>query len=194
MSSIYPERDTSIFRDWEGTKRSYLSLLGIRSTSTMHWLFETTFPELGVKVERGVLTRNVKLEGTRLGFSVLGGGAVLGGFSRVPVPGFTITMYCDEEHTEFGRPWAEEVRRRLDSIIFPAIAETAVDVRVSLVIRSEKVWAALKPTSYLGFDRLKGGARRNREVQVWKGQVTPAVLVHKGSTKAIEKPVGALAR
>jgi hypothetical protein len=194
VNSFYPERDTTVFRDWEGTKRSYLRLLGIRSITTVQWLFEATFPELGVKVERGTLLRNVKLEGTRLGFSILGGGAVLGGYSRVPVPGFTITMYCDEEHTEFGRPWAEEVRRRLDSIIFPAVAETAIDIRVLLVIRSEKVWAALKPTSYLGFDRIKGGSNRNRVVQVWQGQVTPALLLKKERTRTIKKTVAVAAR
>ena len=173
LLATIPERDPTVFKDFEGIKRSYLRLLGVKSIGTLHWLFERIFPELGVKVDRGALTRVVRLDGTRLGSSILGGGAVLGGWSRMPVPGYHVTMFCDEEHTEFGRPWADEVRRRLDGLVFPAIEEAALDLKVSLVIRSEKVWAQLKPSSYLGFDRIKGGARRNREVQIWKGVVTP---------------------
>ncbi len=176
LNATYPERGQSVFKDWEKTKRSYLNLLGIRSVGTLHWLFEMVFPELGVKVERGSLMRNVQLEGARLGSAQLGGGAVLGGWARVPVPGFVVTLYSDEEHTDFSHPWAAEVRSRLERLIFPVVAESALDLRVSLVIRSEKVWAQLKPGSYLGFDRIKGGTRRNREVQVFKGQVTPALL------------------
>jgi hypothetical protein len=87
------------------------------------------------------------------------------------VPGFLVTLFADEEHTEFGRPWAEEVMRRLERFVFPALAEAAVELKVVLVIRSEKVWAQLRPGSYLGFDRVKGGQRKNREVQVFKGEV-----------------------
>ena len=171
LRSVYPERDSSVFHDFEKTKQSYIRLLGLRSISTFQWLIELVFPELGVKVERGTLTRAVKLAGARLGSCELGGGAVLGGWTRAPLPGFFVTLYCDEERTELGRPWAEEVRRRLDTLIFPVVAEAALELRVVLVIRSEKVWAQLRPGSYLGFDRMKGGARKNREVQVFKGKV-----------------------
>ena len=171
LRSIYPERDGGIFKDFEKTKQSYLRLLGLRSVSTVHWIVALAFPELGTTVERDTVTRVLQLDGARLGACELGGGAVLGGWARTPVPGFLVTLYADEEHTEFGRPWAEEVRRRLDALVFPALAEAAVELRVMLVIRSEKVWAQLRPGSYLGFDRMKGGVRKNREVQVFKGKV-----------------------
>jgi hypothetical protein len=181
VKSVYPERDYAIFADWDKTKKSYLNLIGLRSVSALHWLFQLVFPELGVRVERGALTRNVKLDGTRLNYSVLGGDSVLGGWTKVPVPGFVATLFSDDEQTEHGHPWVEEVRRRLDSIVFRAIEDAAMDLRVSLVIRSEKVWAMLKPTSYLGFDRIRGGTRRNREVLVWNGQVTAGTLCKKRS-------------
>lgn len=176
LASIYPERDPGVIKDWEQTKQSYLKLIGIRCHSTIHWLFSLAFPELQVNVARGTLSRFVKLEGAELGVSVVGDPrTVLGGWTKAPVPGFHVTLFCDEEHTDFGRPWAEEVRRRLDSVVFPAISDAALELKVSLVIRSEKVWAQLRPGSYLGFDRIKGGNRRNREVQVWKGSVTPGI-------------------
>jgi predicted component of type VI protein secretion system len=174
LQSLAPERDKKIFRDFERTKASYLRLLGLRSSSTMHWLVALVYPELGVRVDRSLMKRLVTLEGARLGHAVLGGGAVLGGRARAPVPGFLITLYADEEHTEAGRPWAEEVRRRLDSLVFPAVAQAALELKVVLVIRSEKVWARLGPGSYLGFDRVKGGMRRNREIQVFNGRVGAA--------------------
>ncbi len=170
LRSIYPEHDPQIFRDFEKTKQSYLRLLGLASVSTLHWLMELTYPELGVTVEKGTIMRSVQLEGARLGGCDLGGSAVLGGWMRGPVPGFLVTLYADEEHTEFGRPWAEEVMRRLERFVFPAVAEAAIELKVVLVIRSEKVWAQLRPGSYLGFDRMKGGKRANREIQVFKGE------------------------
>ncbi len=167
-----PERDPSVYRSFDETKRSYLGLIGLASTSTLHWLFQLAFPELGLRVDRSTLTRVVPLEGVRLNASQLGGAGVLGGKARLPVPGFAVTLFCDEEHSDFGEPWVEQVRRRLDAEVFPVIAPAALDVRVSVVIRSEKVWARLSPTSYLGFDRLRGGKRRDREVVVWSGQVS----------------------
>ncbi len=174
LHSLAPERDRKIFRDFERTKASYVRLLGLRSTSTMHWLVALAYPELGVRVEPSTMKRTVKLEGARLGHCELGGGAVLGGRARAPVPGFLVTLYADEEHTELGRPWAEEVKRRLDALVFPAVREAALELKVVLVIRSEKVWARLGPGSYLGFDRVKGGVRRNREIQVFNGRVGAA--------------------
>ncbi len=174
LHSLAPERDRKIFRDFERTKASYVRLLGLRSTSTMHWLVALAYPELGVRVEPSTMKRMVKLEGARLGHCELGGGAVLGGRARAPVPGFLVTLYADEEHTELGRPWAEEVKRRLDALVFPAVREAALELKVVLVIRSEKVWARLGPGSYLGFDRVRGGVRRNREIQVFNGRVGAA--------------------
>lgn len=172
LRAAAPERDPSVFRDFDETKRSYLGLMGLGSTSTLHWLFKLVFPELGLRVERNTLTRTVPLDGVRLNDSVLGGAGVLGGRARIPVPGFAVTLFCDEEHSDFGEPWVEQVRRRLDAVAFPIIASAALDLRVSVVIRSEKVWARLSTTSYLGFDRIRGGKRRDREVVVWSGQVT----------------------
>jgi hypothetical protein len=173
INAADPARDGTTFKDFDQTKRSYLALLGLRSTSSLHWLFELIFPELGVRVEPSTLTRTMPLEGVRLNATTLGSPAVLGGQARIPAPGFEVTLYCDEERTDFGGPWVESVRQRLDDVAFPALAASAIDLRVTLVIRSETVHARLSYESYLGFDRIRGGQRRNRQVQVWSGEVIP---------------------
>jgi hypothetical protein len=181
LDAVYPERNTDIVRDWEQTKRSYVKMLGIRSVSTLHWLFELAFPELEVQVSKGPLTRRVQLDPARLGKVVLGAGAVLGGFTKVPVPGFHVRLLSEDERFDADRPWAEEVRRRLDEVVFPALEDPGVDIKVSLVIRSERVFAGLRPGSYLGFDRIEGGEARAREVHVFGGLV--AVGAKRGREK-----------
>jgi hypothetical protein len=171
LASIYPESNAAVFRNWEGTKRSHLSLLSTRSLSTLHWLFQGVFPELGVVASHGTLTRKVRVEPIRLGFAVLGKGGALGGISTVPVPGLEVMLFCDEDYTDQDKPWADEIRRRLASVIFPILEEANVDLRVMLTIRSQRGWAQLGPGSYLGFDRIRGGAERNRVIVVHKGPV-----------------------
>lgn len=172
LHAAEPELSTDVFSDFDQTKLDCLRLMGLGSTTTLHWLFKLVFPELGVRVQQGTMNRIVPLDGIRIGSSQVGGAGVMGGRAKVPVAGFTITLYCDEEHSDFGHPWVEEVRRRLDSLAFPPLAGASLHLRISLVIRSEKVFARLSRESYLGFDRIRGGQRRNREVFVWNEEVT----------------------
>lgn len=171
LKSIYPEDDPAIFRDWEQTKARYRSLVGLRSPSTLHWVFEGVFPELRVSIGRDRFKRDVKLDGVRLGHTRLGDPVALGGTSKVPVMGFDVALACEEEYTTAGRPWAEEARRRLKSIVFPVLRETDLDLRVRLVVQSQKAWAQLTSGSYLGFDRIRGGRDQNRIIIVHDGPV-----------------------
>ena len=54
------ERDPNLFADFARTKRQLLSLLGLRSPATMHWLFAAVFPELEVAIRRTILQRPVR--------------------------------------------------------------------------------------------------------------------------------------
>lgn len=171
VEAAYPESNTQIYRDWEQTKRRFVTLLGLRSLSTHHWLFQIVYPELGVTVDRGTHTRNVRVDAARLGSIILGGAAALGGITKVPVPGFDVNLYTDDETTPAGRPWAEEVGRRLQRIVFPVLRDADIDMKVSLTIRSQRGWLRIGPGSYLGFDRMKGGADRNRVIVVHRGPV-----------------------
>src|SRR6185295_11060180 len=85
VRAAYPEDDQTIFRDFEQTKARYRSLIGLRSPSMVHWIFEGAFPELGVTVQRDLFRRDVRLEGVRLGFTKLGDPVALGGMSNVPL-------------------------------------------------------------------------------------------------------------
>jgi len=174
LESGYPEQNALVYKDWEQTKRNYLLLLGLRSLSTQHWLFQIMFPELGVTVDRGTLTRSVRVEAARLGKIVLGGPAALGGISKVPVSGFDVNLFADEETTPSNRPWAEEVGKRLDATIFPLLREADLDMKITLTIRSQRGWVRIGPGNYLGFDRLKGGGDRNRMIVIHKGQIPGA--------------------
>src|SRR5262249_38231837 len=109
LESAYPEANPQIHKNWEITKRNHLSLFGLRSLPTHPWLFQIIFPEGGAPVARGPMTRSVRVEPARLGKIELGGDAALGGLSKVPVPGFDVNLYADEETTPANRPWAEEV-------------------------------------------------------------------------------------
>ncbi|MBL4850452.1 MAG: type VI secretion system baseplate subunit TssG [Planctomycetes bacterium] len=187
LEASEPELSTRVFANFDQTKRDYLRLMGLGSPTTLHWLFKLVFPELGVRVGQGTMNRIVPLDGIRLASSRLGGSGVMGGRARVPVRGFFVTLYCDEEHSDFGHPWVEEVRRRLDTLAFPPLADASLDLRISLVIRSEKVFARLSHESYLGFDRIRGGQRRNREVLVWNGEVTPASRCLQGDAVQVRR-------
>lgn len=169
--SAYPERDPSIFKDWEETKRCYLDIVGLTSLTTLHWLFQGVFPELGVDVNHGVARRELMTEGVRLGTTKIGDGTALGGKSAVPVRSVEVRLICEEDETSTGRPWAEEARQRLTTGIFPILEHTTLELWITLVIRSQRGFAQLRQGSYLGFDRIRGGAERHRVVLVHKGQV-----------------------
>jgi hypothetical protein len=82
-------------------------------------------------------------------------------------------LYCDDDATDAGNPWADEVRRRLSAWVFPILREAALDLRVALTIRNQRGWARLGRGSYLGFDRMKGGPERDRVITVHKGPIPP---------------------
>jgi hypothetical protein len=193
FNAVYPERDRTIYKSWENTKRCYLSLLGLRSPATIHWLFQSVFPELGVEVGRGTIGRDLRVQQVTLGESRLGA-AALGARSTVAVTAAEVTLYCEEESTPQGTPWADEIRKRLAAVIFPVLADGGLDLKLSLVIWSQRGWAQLKPGSYLGFDRIRGGEAKRRTVLIHRGQVpqpdvaTP--LLPGRSARRAEAPAG----
>ncbi|GIW70592.1 MAG: hypothetical protein KatS3mg102_0134 [Planctomycetota bacterium] len=171
LGAAYPERNPAIYPRWEETKRHYLQLLGLRAPATLYWLFRLAFPELGLQVQRCRLGRALGLEPARLGHAALGGAHALGGRTDVQVTGFEIVLYADDEQTDDGRAWPEEVARRLQELLFPLLRDPMLELLVRLVIRTQKGWARLTPQSYLGFDRIRGGPETARTVIVHQGPV-----------------------
>ena len=66
----FPERDDNVFRDWPRALAQLRSLLGLRSTYTIHWVFCHIFPELEVAVGRSVIDREVRTQGMVLGTGI----------------------------------------------------------------------------------------------------------------------------
>lgn len=171
IRNIFPETNRNLFTDWQQTKRRYLYFLNLKSCNTLHWLFSTVFPELGVAVDKASVLRDVKTIPIRLGETALGSDAVFGRKSAAPVGGRRVTLFTDSELTEGGRPWVVEIKQRLDETVFPIIGEVGIDLEIFLVVRSQQTWAKLTQESYLGYDQVRGGTEQARRIKLFSGHV-----------------------
>lgn len=171
FGSIYPEQNPISFPNWERSKRGYLHLLTLHSISFLHWMFELTFPELGLLVEQSDQQRDLKGAGILVG-AKLGAIGSFGGHSTVPVTGYNITLFSESENTDWELSWAAEIKDRLESTIFPIIRDFDIHIKLFLVIQSQKGWAKLQQETYLGVDRIKGGIEKPRQVLIYKGRVS----------------------
>lgn len=176
---MFPEKDPSLFRDFMRTRRQLLSLLGLRSLSIVHWIFQSHFPELPVNVRRTVLQQPVRTRGMVLREWMLGDGSVFGGVATAPVSAVAVKLYCDEPLTGEGEPWARAAQRRLHEAIFPTLAGHGLFLEVALVLRDLSSFMILAPEQYLGYEPLHPGEsppepqrRSCRTVILWSGEVT----------------------
>ncbi len=171
VRAVYPELNRQLFPDWELARRRDLQLTNLRAPSTLHWLFQTTFPELDVRIEKANLGRDVRSDAMRLGSAVLGGDAVFGARATVPVLGRRISLFAESDRAGTGRPWAAEIEDRLSTILFPILGEVGVDLEVVLVIRERETWAQLSAQSFLGYDSVQGGEASYRRIVLHSGYV-----------------------
>lgn len=177
-TGMFPERDETLFRDWQMTRRQLRSLLGLRSLSTIHWVFGLVFPEMEVSVQRTVLPRTVRTRGMILGSWVIGDGATCGGTTVIPVSAVAVTLLCDEPVSGTGRPWAGEATRRLHAEVFPGLTDPGLFLQVVLVLRDQASYMVLKADQYLGYEPLAKGAlsaapgrKLARSIVLWNGEV-----------------------
>lgn len=171
LLNIYPEMNKWLFPDYELTKRRFLELLDLKSCTTLHWLFELVFPELGVSVEKAALGRQLRSAPIRLGKTILGTDAIFGEKASVPVYGRRITLFSEFETTDPGQPWPKEIKQRLDDLVFPILRSVGMDLEVILVIRTQKTWAKLDSESYLGYDKIRGGKEHYRRITIFTGKL-----------------------
>jgi hypothetical protein len=171
LRNLYPETNGHLFTDWELTKRRYLHFLNLKSCSTLHWLLSTVFPELGVVAEKATLPRSVKTTPIQLGRASLGSDAVFGKKTSVPVHGRRITFFSESEIADNGQPWLKEIRSRLEEIVFPIIGDVGIDLEVFLVVKAQSTFAKLHQESYLGYDKVRGGAEQFRRIKIFSGHV-----------------------
>lgn len=186
VDSSFPERQPRYFRDFAGTRAQLRSLLGVRSLSTIHWVFAQTFPEAETCVQRTVLSRPLRNRGMVLGSWQIGDGMSCGGLAQVPVAATAVTLYCNEPSDGLGTPWAQEAERRLHRECFPALASPGLFLRVHLVIRDQTSFMVLQNRQYLGYEALRDASaltlgqpqratgrsvRQSRTVVLWTGEV-----------------------
>jgi hypothetical protein len=171
LFNIYPETNTALFPDWELTKRRYLQMLDLKSCSTLHWMFQLAFPELGVRAEKAVLNRQLRTAHLRLGETILGNDAIFGETTGVPVYGRRITLFSEGGSTGPGEPWPREIKQRLNDLIFPVLRSVEVDLEIMLIVRKQKTWAKLDEESYLGYDKIRGGKESYRRIGIFKGRL-----------------------
>jgi hypothetical protein len=171
ICNIYPEINRFFFPHWELTKRRYLQILNLKSIGTLHWLFQTVFPEIVVQVENAMLSSDVQTRPVLLGKTVLGGDAVFGNKTSVAVQGRRVTLYSEEEMTDTQVPWPREIKNRLSSLVFPVLQPTGIDLEINLVLKSQKRWVRLHAETYLGYDRIQSGEDTYRRIRIFRGHI-----------------------
>lgn len=154
---LFPERDASLLPRWEEQEslEDRLTLLRLACPSSLHWLFAKVFPEAEVLVRREPRRQRIDAPNLLLGYTVLGEGPPMGGFSNVPMGGLEAWVYLDEAVTGCGAPWATEAQLRLNQDILPRLAEVNLPLTVYLVLRELHGYARLHHQSYVGFDPIK---------------------------------------
>jgi predicted component of type VI protein secretion system len=172
IMSLAPTRELTVYSDWTKTKSNYLAMKGLKSTSTLHWLFQQIFPELDVEVKKTPLNEELTLETIEIGPPYkLGSAAVFGSRCQVSVMGVAVTLYTEDEFFYPGRGWAREIEDRLFKIVFEVFAGAEVKLRVFLVITSQQGGARLGAESYLGYDKIIGGDDPMRRICLFSGEV-----------------------
>ncbi len=177
-ASSFPERDRALFADWNKTRGELRSLLGLRSLSTIHWVFGLVYPEMEVAVRRSVLQRTVRTRGMVLGTWAMGDGAACGGVAQVPVSAVAVTLLCDEAVTGAGRPWASEAAARLHDQAFAALFAHGSFLHVLLVLRDQSSFMVLNNDRYLGYEPIAESGnpplrerKLARSIVLWSGEV-----------------------
>jgi hypothetical protein len=171
LFSIYPELNQSFSCDWDARKTAMLYTLKLDSPTTLHWLLQLVFPDLQIRVKKGLLKRSVVLNAPILGKCRLGYQTVFGKRKQLTVPGSLITLISDEEYFANDQPWAMEINHRLQRIIFPLLENVGVDLEIWLVIRNQGSALSLKKNSYLGYENLLSDKLQVRRIRVFSGYI-----------------------
>lgn len=177
VSAQFPERSLALFPSWPQAVSDVRRLIGLRTTYALHWIFDQIYPELGVAVQRLVMSRTVSTRTTRLGPWAIGDGATLGGQTQVPVSGIAIRLFADDAVSGTGQPWPKEAERRFHEQIVPLLAGHGIHLQVALVLRDQQNFFVLRPREFLGYAPLYAGptakpaGRSVRTIILWNGEI-----------------------
>ena len=171
IAASYPETYDISGVSWEDLKRSFLKLTGIKSVSSLHWLFQKIYPELDVNVKKTILKQDAYNDGLRLGYCKLGDPHSLGRSTSLPVNAFTITLYADGAYDYCMVPWPVEALKRFDRDVRQFLSNLNVNMELFLIIREQNTMARLSLESYLGYDKIRGDHLNKRRIKIFRGRI-----------------------
>ncbi|HCY86360.1 MAG TPA: hypothetical protein DHV36_14590 [Desulfobacteraceae bacterium] len=171
VKSVMPEENTKLFPDWDQTRMNFIKMLDLKSVNSLHWFVSLFFPELTLRVDKISSRRDIATNPFVLGRAVLGDTATFGARTNIATRGVRITLFSEEERTNKDVPWPKEIRRRLETHVFPVLSTVGVDIQVVLVIRFQETWAKLEQNSYLGYDKIQGGDNPVRMIRIFSGHL-----------------------
>lgn len=162
------------------TRLRTLELLGLRSPSTIHWLFQAAFPELSVVVRRGRERVAFPCQSVRLGHTAFGDGSSFGAVAYTLLPGLEVVLHSEEPRCRTGQHWHEEAVRRLADWVLPRLTAVELQLRITLVVQEEEGWLILGEQPQLGLQPLyeSDPARRphSRQLLLFCGDVSLAAI------------------
>jgi len=174
VRASWPEDDPNVYGDYTLLCTAVLKLIGLDSASSIHWLMQGAFPELGVRVMRGAFASATSSHACRTGQARLDGSSVIGRVYETEAQGFSVDLVTDEEAYDRKRNWATVVRERLNDRCLPVLAPFLVPLRIVLTVLSHASWSRVEDpnaptTGYLGYDRLKDKTDGQHSVVIWSG-------------------------
>jgi hypothetical protein len=174
--ALYPEDDRGVYRNYRGVLQSFFRMLGPASVSTLHWLAQIYFPELGVRAKRWAFSDSSDAHAFRTGESLLDGTGILGRKYVSDSPGLMLDLFAEEERNVRGEAWPNVVRQRLHERVLPLLAPFDFPLMVRLKVLFHDAWAhvdvpfAKEGRSYLGYERIKGEAEQGHTTVIYRGK------------------------
>ena len=151
LSQLYPEVNRSFFEDWQKTKRCYTELQNMRSECSLHWLFETAFPEFTVKLTPLHYSTTPHKSSTELGQLILGS-KTDNTKEVLQRDSFNVSLALRPELISTALDWPQTVRTRLDEWVFPWLHAFSMYLEIYLCTRTFGTHLKLFERSALGYD------------------------------------------
>lgn len=161
--SLVPERHPR----WARLRDAHFAMSGLASVSSLTWLFQRIFPELGVRVHRSGVRVRTDAHALIVGQSHLDGSGVLGSTHDAGRAGFRVELFTTDELTSSGAVWWKIARDRVRARVLPLLGGLELLLQVRLVVEDHASWARVAPDGQLGYDRISG-ERGSYEIWVYR--------------------------
>ena len=151
LSQLYPEINRSFFDDWQQTKGCYLQLQNMRCECSLHWLFETAFPEFTLSLIRLNYAQKPHKVTSDLGQITLGetSQATTTDFKK---DSFKVMLYLRPEFISTCSNWSEVALDRLNRWVFPWLSDFSTYLEIHLFTHFYSSHLKLFERSALGYD------------------------------------------